>query len=250
MITTTFPIPAALSAMLLAALLGASPAFAETPGAADEIYGARAEPWETEVEARYHTETGGPDAGESSLKLEAEYGVNEALRVAVNAEFDRTPGGPRRAAGLGFEAIYSVGSIGPIEVAAYGEFGLGVNGNPDELEGKIILEYLRGTFDARLNIIADKDFNGATPVYFGYAARADMETVGALRLGVQAFGDLGTLHRSFPGADHFVGPAAFLPLLPVGKGPQLELETGYLFAVGRTRNDTDGQLRVAVELEF
>jgi len=236
---------------LLAVLLSvaATPALA-TPGDGDEIYGARVEPWEAEFEARYHAFNGGPADGEDVVKLEAAYGVNSRLRIGVNGEFGRVPGGQRRADVVGLEAIYTLGSIGPIEVAGYGEYSVGFNGHPDEVEAKILLQYLRGTFDARLNLIMEKELAAGEHAEFAYSARADIEAVGAVRVGVQAFGDLGGWHDPMPGANHFVGPSVRAPLFAVGHGPQIEIETGYLFALGRTRDDTKGQFRLAIELEF
>ena len=68
------------------------------------------------------------------------------------------------------------------------------------------------------------------------------------RLGVQAFGDLGTSRNLLPRAEHFIGPVAKYEI--EGLGPEVGLEVGYLFAVAKAKDDADGQLRVALEMEF
>ena len=35
-----------------------------------------------------------------------------------------------------------------------------------------------------------------------------------------------------------------------GLGPEVALQVGYLFALGKAKEDTDGQLRIGLELEF
>jgi hypothetical protein len=238
------------AAGVLAAFLSSSPALAGAPAEGSEIYAARTEPGEYEVEARYHALNGGPAGGENLMKIEGYYGVSSQLRVALSSEFEREPGGPRKAEEVAFEAIYQVPTSGPVYVGLYGEFSKGLNGNSDGLESKILLQYLRGTFDARLNLIAGKALGTRDRVEFGYAAQADVEVIGATRMGVQAFGSLGTSRDFLPANDHFVGPMVSTPLTRFGSGPQLEIEAGYLFAIGKTRDDTKGQLRVALEFEY
>jgi hypothetical protein len=239
-----------IAAVLIAISAGAAPAFAEAPGESDEVYGARIEPWVFELEGRYHSLEGGPEGGENMLKVEAAYGVSSKLRLAVTGEFEKPLGDIRRANEIGIEAIYSLGSIGPIDVAVYGEYAIGLRDNPDSVEGKVLLEYQRGTFDARLNLIADKALAANQPVDFGYSYQIDKEAIGTLRLGVQGFGNLGTLDNSFPAEEHFMGPSISANILGFGHRPMLDVSAGYLFALGKTRANTDGQFRFAVEFEF
>ena len=49
-------------------------------------------------------------------------------------------------------------------------------------------------------------------------------------------------------ADHYVGPVIKTEI--EGLGPELGIEAGYLFALGKAKDDSDGQLRLVVEMEF
>lgn len=217
------------------------------PGLGTEIYGATVDAGQFEAEARYDALAGGPDDGEDVLKLEAAYGVNKRLRLALLGEFEREAGGPRKAEELGVEAIYALGKVGGVNVAVYGEYALGLNG-PDKAETKLLLERRQGPFDLRVNLIAEKALKAGEKVELSYAVQADVAAVGDLRLGVQAFGDLGTFDHFAPRAEHFVGPAARFEI--EGLGPELEVQTGYLFALGKARTDTRGQFRLSLGMEF
>jgi hypothetical protein len=93
-------------------------------------------------------------------------------------------------------------------------------------------------------------------VELGYAASADVAVAKQLRLGIAAYGNLGTFSQFAPAAEHFAGPVAKIRLLtsdPDGDGDDhggLTLSTGYLFALGATKDQTDGQVQVKLEMEF
>lgn len=217
------------------------------PGMANEVYGATVQAGTTELETRYDGLAGGPDDGEDVIKLEAAHGVTKRLRLGVLGEFEREAGGTRRAEELGVEAIYALGQVGGVDVAVYGEYAIGLHG-PDKAETKLLLERRQGPLDLRLNLIAEKALKTHENVELSYAAQADVAVLDDLRLGVQAFGDLGTVNHFAPHAEHFIGPAAHFDI--EGLGPELEVETGYLFALGKARADTKGQFRIAVGMEF
>jgi hypothetical protein len=229
------------------ALAWAGPALA-APGLGSEIYGASVDAGELEFESRYDRLTGGPDDGEDVIKLEAAYGVTGSLRIGVQGEFEKEAGGSRKAEEFAIEAIYELGKVGPLDVAVYGEFAIGLNGHADVAETKLLLQHRSGPWDLRLNLIAEKELEHGQKVELGYAASADVAAIGELRLGVQAFGELGTFDRLLPRAEHFAGPVAKFEI--EGLGPEIELEAGYLFALGKARDDADGQLRIGLEFEF
>ena len=52
-----------------------------------------------------------------------------------------------------------------------------------------------------------------------------------------------------PRAEHFAGPIVKAEIDHIGPG-ELEIETGYLFALGRARDDAKGQLRLNLEYAF
>jgi hypothetical protein len=160
---------------------------------------------------------------------------------------ERENGASREVEALGIEAIYALGRLGGIDVALYGEYEIGLEG-PDAIETKLLLQRSVGPFDARLNLIAEKELGHAGAVELGYAASADVAAFGEVRLGAAAFGELGTTRDFLPSAEHYAGPVAKFEV--EGLGPELEIEAGYLFALGRARDDADGQFRLKLELEF
>lgn len=235
------------AAAAAATLLCATAAHA-APGLDAEVYGATLQQGELEFEGRYNELAGGRDGGEGVIKLESAYTVTPNLRLAVIGEFEREAGEKRRAEAAGFEAIYTLGRAGGIDFAAYGEYELGLNGAADRMEAKLLAEHRSGPWDFRLNLIAEKELTKGREVEIEYAASADVETFDEVRLGVQAFGELGGFDKFLPRAEHFVGPVAKAEI--EGLGPEIQLEGGYLFAIDKARNDTKGQFRLALELEF
>ncbi|MCB2077649.1 MAG: hypothetical protein KDE55_08120 [Novosphingobium sp.] len=235
---------------LLAGLLAcacATPAYA-APGLGAEVYGARVEKGEPEFEVIYGALEGGPEDGEDVIKLEAAYGVTDKLKLGILAEFEKEIGSGREAEGIGIEAIYELGSAGGIDFAVYGEYEFGLSGHTDKVETKLLVQHDRGPLDVRFNLIAEKELESGAKVELEYAASADVAAFGELRLGIQAYGQLGTFDKFLPNAEHFVGPVAKFEI--EGLGPELEIEAGYLFALGEARDETDGQFRLKLEIEF
>ena len=234
--------------LISAACFLALPAAAQAaPGLGDEVYGAEAKSGETEVEARYGALAGGPDDGEDAFKLEAGYAVNDRLRIAVLGEFERSPIGPRKFSAAGVEAIYRLGKVAGIGVAIYGEYEIAFDGT-DKIETKLILQRRQGPLDIRFNLIAEKPLSSGNPVELGYAAAVDVKAFGDVSVGARAFGELGTFNHLLPSADHYVGPVVKVGI--EGLGPEVELEAGYLFAVGAAKQKTDGQVRIMLGVEF
>lgn len=209
------------------------------PGLGDKVYGATVEAGVTEFEARYGRLMGDEADGEDVLKLEVSHGFSSRFYGALVGEFEREANEDRELEALAVEGIYTLGQVAGIDTAVYGEYEAGLHG-PDKMETKLLLQKRAGEFDGRLNLIAEKELNGE-PIELGYAASADVETIGEFRLGAAAFGDL--TH-----GEHFAGPVAKFEIehLP-GRG-ELGLETGYLFALGKSRDETDGQFRLLLEL--
>ncbi len=238
------PIAAACAALLVLA----APAAGAEPGLGDEVYGATYTKGTSEFEARYGALAGGPHDGGDALKLEAAHVPLKNLRVATQVALERDPAGHRKLTEAAVEAVYTVGHAAGIDIAVYGEYAFGFNGEHDALETKLILEHRAGPFDARLNLVAEKALAHGERMEFNYAASADFAVAGEVRAGLAAFGDLGTAHRFLPRAEHFLGPVVKGEIEALG--PELEIEAGYLFALSKARENTHGQFRLIVELEF
>lgn len=241
------------NSIVLAAAAAASAAVAPgvahaAPGLGGEVYAAEVEAGELEFEAIYGELDGGEEDGESVLKLEAAYGVSDRLKLALTGEIEKEPGETREFEAVGFEAIYELGQLGGITFGLYGEYEVVFEGS-DKVEGKLLMQREEGPLDLRFNLIAEKELAGDEVVELEYAASADVEAIGELRLGLMAFGELGTFKDFLPHAEHFVGPVAKIEI--EGLGPELEIEAGYLFAFGEARDEgTDGQFRLMLEVEF
>lgn len=233
-------------AVLASALLGSTSAQA-APGLGGEVYGATVEPGEVEIELRSGVLTGGPDAGESVVKAELGYGITGHTRIATVVEFEKEPGSPRRLEAIAFEVVQNVGRIGPVDVALYGEYEI-VRGGSDEGEAKLLLEYRGRALDLRFNLIAGKELANSNKVELGYAASADYAVSDSTRVGVAAFGGLGTFSNFAPRAAHFVGPNFKFHTAAFGR--PFKIETGYLFALGAAKDDAKGMVRLNLELEL
>jgi hypothetical protein len=146
------------------------------------------------------------------LKLEAAYGVTDHLRIGVLGEFGRDSGTSRKLNAAAIEAIYALGKTGGIDFAVYGEYEFAFDG-PNQIETKLLMQHRSGPWDLRLNLIASKEMVAGAPVELGYAASADVAVAKRLRLGVSAYGNLGTFSDFAPAAEHYAGPIAKIRLL-------------------------------------
>lgn len=234
-----------VAAAAAAGFLISSPATA-APGLGDKVYGATVEEGETEFEARYGRLVGDEEDGEDVLKLEVAHSFSSRFYGAVIAELEREAGEKRRLEAMSVEGIYTLGNIGGIDAAIYGEYEVGLHG-ADKVETKLLFQKRAGAFDARLNLTAEKELEGGAPVELGYAASADVEAIGELRIGAAAFGELGSTKHFTTRAEHFFGPIVKAEIEHLPGGGEIEIETGYLFALGEARRETDGQFRLLLE---
>src|ERR1700682_2558381 len=85
---------------------------------------------------------------------------------------------------------------------------------------------------------------------YGYAASATWRTFGNVRLGVEAFGDLGDDHGFLTrpqGA--YIGPELKWEGRPTGSPVEIKVDAGWLWAVGADRQEGRSQARIGVALE-
>ena len=239
-------------AFAAAAGLAGSPATA-APGLDSKVYGARVERGVTEFESRFARINGKTDDGASALVLEVSHGFSDRFYGALLTTFEHEPDRPTQVSGVALEGIYRLGTIPGIgvEVAAYAEYAAAFHDAPHNFEVKALLEKSVGRFDARLNLVAERLVRSSAPVVYSYAASADYAVIGDdIRLGAQAFGDLGDSDRFGGRQEHFVGPVAKFEIEHTPLGGELGIETGYLFAVGAARDTARGQARLLLEWEF
>ena len=245
---------AAVAAAGLAAMAWAGAAAADEPGLGNAVYSPYVKNGITEIEVRGGRLTGGADDGDSGVVVELEHGFSDRLSLALVTELEDGVGERRKVDAIGLEAVSYFGQIPGVgvDVGGYLEYEQRIHNESGVLESKILLAKQTGRLETLVNLIAkqpltDRPGEGATA--FGYAAQSTLDAGRNLRLGVQAFGDLGS-SRSFGGhQSHFVGPVAKWEVRPSGRAGEIELEAAYLFAAGAARHDTDGQVRLALEWE-
>ena len=240
-----------LAAALVLSL--ASPAVAQ--GLSNKVYSPYVQKGVTELELRGGRLNGGPLDGEQAAIIELEHGFTDRVSVAAIAEFEQHAGEAGKLDAVAVEAVVYVGQIPGIgvDVGGYLEYEQRIHNESGVLEGKILLAKQAGGFQALVNLIAKRaltDRPGEDDTQFGYAAQATFDVGHRLKLGAQAFGDLGT-NRAFGGRQgHYIGPVARWELKPRWlSGGELELEAAWLTPVDAARHDSDSQLRFVVEFE-
>jgi hypothetical protein len=238
----------------LSALLG-GPALAD-PRLDEVVYSPYIENHMFELETRVGQEVGaGSLGGTQTDVVEAEYGFTDQLSLALVTKVEGAPGEPRRLTGVGVEGIYYLGQIPNIDVdvGLYLEATKGAGGDPDGGEAKLLLAKTEGRFQGLFNFIVERPLSGAGGTVFasyGYAASATWRTVGNLRLGAEAFGDFGDDHGFLAhpqGA--YVGPQVKWEGQPQGLPFEIEIDAGWLAAVGPDRREAPSQARINLELE-
>lgn len=208
----------------------------------------------TEFEARNGRELGGPLGGQATTVLEAEYGLNDRLSLALVGAIERPAGETSRLTGVGLEAVAYLGRIPTVgvDVGLYLEYKRGLNGENDVGEAKLLLARTAGRFQGLLNLIVEKPLSapaGQGYAAYGYAASATWQAVGNLRLGAEAFGDLGDDHAFLGRQGGYAGPQVKWEGR-LGSSPiDLGIDAGWLAAVGPARREASSQARVEIELE-
>jgi hypothetical protein len=241
---------AAVALMTIAAPAAADPRLDE------KVYDPYIENHMLELETRWGQEMGGGALkGARTFFVEAEYGVNDRFSISGVAQVERAPGEAERLVGVGLEGVAYLGQIPKIGVdtGLYLEYKKGLHSEADEAEAKLLLAKTSGRFQGLLNLIVERPFGaprGEEFASYGYAASATWRTFGALRLGAEAIGDFGDDHGlvSRPqGA--YIGPQlkwegkpSFLPV-------EVEIDAGWLAAVGPATHEAASQARISLALE-
>ena len=242
-------------AAVVAAALGWSGAAVAEPGLSNRVYSPYVKKGVTEVELRAGRLNGGPLDGEQSAIVELEHGISDRVSLAILAEFEQHAGEARKLDAVAVEGVAYLGQIPGlgVDVGGYVEYEQRIHNESGVAEAKLLLAKRADAFEGLLNLIARRPLSyrpGEHDTQFGYAAQATWDVGANLRLGGQAFGDLGT-DRGFGGRrPHYLGPVARWEVRPAWlKGSELEFEAAYLMPVGSARNDTNNQVRFVVEYE-
>jgi hypothetical protein len=236
-------------------VMSAAPALAD-PRLDEVVYSPYVENHELEVESRWGQQLGdGSLKGARTLVEELEYGVNDRFSLALVGQIERAPGEGQRLTGVGLEGIAYLGQIPKlgVDIGIYLEYRKGVNGEDDAGEAKLLLAKTVDRFQGLFNVIVERPFGapkGEGFASYGYAASATWRTVGNLRLGAEAFGDLGDDHGFLnrpQGA--YVGPQLKWEGQPKFLPFEIELDAGWLAPVGAARSEAGSQARINLEFE-
>ena len=208
-----------------------------------------------EFEFRPSQEIGGPLGGERTIALEAEYGLNDRVSLALIGVIGRSPGQSSRFHDIGLEGVVYLGRIPKVGIDAglYLEYAHGLNGESDAAEAKLLLAKREGRFEGLFNFIIERPLGvpaGEGFASYGYAASATWRTVGKLQLGAEAFGDLGDDHGFLRGPQGaYVGPKLKWEGHPGASPLELEVGASWLKSVGADRAEANSQFRLVLELE-
>lgn len=228
--------------LALLGILAFSGAALASPGHGDDADSAQVERGALDLSLTYHRLTGGSDDGDNLLQVAATFGAGRQLRLGAQASFEQSAGGSRKAETVGFEALYALGQVGPIDLAVYGTFDLGIE-RPDSIEARFIAQHQNGPLDIRFNLIGTKNLAAGEKLELGYAVAADVQVMPRLQLGLHGFGEFGSLDDLLPNGGHAFGPVARYEL-----GGPVQVNLSYLITVGAARQDTKGQLRLGLEI--
>jgi len=224
-------------------------------GISNKVYSPYVENGVTELELRAGRLNGGALDGESGAVIELEQGINDRISLAVLGEFERHAGEKSKLDAIAIEGVSYIGQIPGlgVDVGGYLEYEQRIHNESGVLEGKLLFAKRSGRFEGLLNLIVERplsDRPGEHDAQFGYATQATVEAAPGVKLGAQAFGDLGTDRRFGGRQAHYLGPVVNWTLHPrwMRRG-ELELEAAWLAPAGAARRDADSQLRVMVEFE-
>jgi hypothetical protein len=241
----------AVAAGCMMAIAGSASA---APGMANKVYDPYVRNGVTEVEVRGGRLLGGQENGDSAAIVEVEHGFNDRFSLAVVGEFEDEPGARRKLDSVALEGVVYVGQIPGlgVDVGLYGEYEQRIHNESGVGEAKVLMARQMGPVHTSLNIIVrqaftDRDGEGA--MTFGYAAQGVVEVAPRFFFGAQAFGDIGQRGAIGGRQGHFAGPVIRYEFRNKVLPGEIEVEGAYLFPLGTAKDETDGQVRFAVEWE-
>jgi hypothetical protein len=241
----------ALAALVVAAVAGSAKA---DPRLDEIVYSPWVENGTLELESRVGSLKGGPDRGQTTVVEELEYGLNDRMSLSLFGKFERPPGGSSRLDAVALESVIYIGQIPKtgVDVSGYVEYAHGLIGEPDGFEGKLLFGKQAGRFQGLFNLILERPIGPHSDEHFaswGYAASATWRTWGRLRIGAEAFGDLGDDHSFLGRQGAYVGPQIKWEGKPRFLPATLVIDAGWLAAVGTDRQEANSQIKLNVEFE-
>lgn len=243
----------ASTALITCLLTLAAPALAD-PRLDEIVYTPWVQNRAFELETRQGSLLGGAQQGAGTTVVEGEYGLNDRLSLALVGAVHNEANASSRLATLGLESVVYLGRIpgAGIDTGLYVEYNHGLNGLADVVETKLLFGKQAGRFEGLLNLILERPVGAHAAEHFasyGYAASATWRTWGRLRLGAEAFGDFGSDHRFGGRQGVYVGPQVMWEAKPKWLPAEIEVDAGWLAAVGTDRGEANSQIKFNLEFE-
>lgn len=240
-----------ITSAALALTISAPSARASAIDPDEVVYPAYAELGETSLEFRQGRHFGKTVGGQAGGVVEVERNFSDLYTGSILAAWSKAPGESAKVEAISVENIFYLGVIPKldIETAGYVEYQQGIRGQAGGVEAKALFTKRSEAFEARLNLIYERWLSAhGTRNDWSYAASVDVPVRPALRLGAEAFGEIEQDGVWGGRTTHLMGPVAKYTLSGVPH-VGVKFEAAYLFPVGTASRDTNGQVRLMVELE-
>ncbi|MEJ2361073.1 MAG: hypothetical protein P8Z75_06545 [Gammaproteobacteria bacterium] len=221
-----------------------------------KVYSPTVEPGEFELEVRGDNTFDNDPAknAQPEYRLEAGYGIAPRWFTTLGTTYARNTAGTLESEEIYWENIIQLTAQGEhwLDAGLYLEYAAPQdNGEPDELEGKVLLEKSVGRYLNTVNLIfvrhVGRDADNATE--FEYAWRTSYYHSKAIQPGIELYGAMGELGHVLPASeqDHRAGPV-LSGLLGRSDEGKWRYELGYLF--GLSDAAPSGTLKFGLEYEF
>jgi hypothetical protein len=243
-----------IAAALAASFAAVGAAHAE-PGLANKVYDPYVRNGVTEVEVRGGRLNGGALDGESAAVVELEHGFGDRLSLAVLGEFEHHAGEQNKLDAIAVEGVSYLGQIPGVgvDVGGYLEYEQRIHNESGVLEAKLLLAKQAGPVQTLFNLVVERPLTDKVDereAEFGYAVQSTVAATPSLRVGLQAFGNLGSSRILGGRQGHYLGPVVNWEVRPAWlRKAEIELEAAYLAPLGLARRETNSQVRFAVEYE-
>lgn len=226
---------------------------AAMPALADDfkVYQPRIEPHEFAAEANTNFSSDHRHAQDNYVSEVAgvEYGINDYWKTELSGEFERENGAGAQLANLKWENVIAPWKPGEnfVDTGFYLEAEKAVrDGEPNNIEAKLLLEKDIGNFDNTANLILSRNFgpNSESGIGSGFALQTKYRLDPKFEPGLEYYADTGDITNlpSFSQQDHRFGPVFS------GRVGHVKYDAGALFGVSGAADDTT--VKVNLEYEF
>ena len=225
--------------------------------ASHKIYSPIVEEGVLELEMRGdRTVDAAPDKDDGQKDIyEISYGVNSWWTTGLLAELSKEPGEGFRYEATAWENVFQLAPQGKywIDTGLYFEYAkAAINGEPDKIEGKLLLEKQFAPIVLTTNLILTREIgdNAEDSVGFEYGVRANYPWSRELQFGAEAYGEPGPLSgfHTISEQKHSMGPV-ISGKFNIGTLPGVFVyNIGYLF--GLTEASPSGTAKWQLEYEI